>query len=144
MQSIAYLLKFLRFFLLKRLIFQFSIYDTILSEMNIKTNKQLIELILSEYSIGRVTSIEQLYTGYVNLSYVINTDNKGSNGKYFLRIYNTPIEKDVVFQHSILNYLYFKKFHLVPGLIKTKRGEIICYSSYKKRKLQKLCYFRLS
>ncbi len=91
--------------------------------MSIKTINHQIKLILSEYEIGELLSVEQLHLGYVNLSYKIKTSTKMNNGKFFLRKYNNSNEKDIIFQHSILKHLYKKKFNLVPELIKTKEGK---------------------
>ncbi len=73
-----------------------------------KTNatSQLEEIISKHYEIGELVNYEQLHSGYVNISYIIETGINGKKNKYFLRRYKKGIrEEEVEFEHSVIKHL---------------------------------------
>ena len=81
-----------------------------------------IEKILTDYfDIGTLNKIKKNNRGYVNISYEIETLLNNKINKYLLRIYKQDIlEKDIIFEHSLLKELSKKKFYFSSFPIKTK------------------------
>ena len=83
-----------------------------------------LETILSNhYDLGRLVDYEQLFLGYCNISYIIVLERDGKKERYFLRRYRQGItEETIVFEHSVINHLTKKNFHLIAGIIPTRDG----------------------
>jgi homoserine kinase type II len=76
------------------------------------------------YDIGELCHYEQLFLGYCNTSYVIWTLLDGDEKKHFLRKYKGWItEEEIVFEHSVINHLEEKGFHLVARVLRTRDGK---------------------
>ena len=93
--------------------------------MNMDKAAQLKELVSTHYDIGVLTNYRQLNSGFVNLSYIIETVTNNKKRKYFLRQYQRAKEKGILFEHSVIKHLAKKKFDLVPGLIYTRDGKTL-------------------
>ncbi len=93
--------------------------------MNTDEAFQLKDIITTHYDIGLLTNYRQLHSGYVNLSYIIETVANNKKRKYFLRQYQGAKEKEIVFEHSVITHLVKKRFDLVPGLILTRDGKTL-------------------
>lgn len=84
----------------------------------------LENVILKYYNLGELVNCEELYLGYVNESYIIEVAHNGKKKKYFIRKYKRGIkEEEIIFEHSIINHLVKKNFHLVAKAIPAKDGK---------------------
>ncbi len=84
----------------------------------------LKEIISALYAIGELVDCEQLHTGYVNVSFIIETVSDGETNRYFLRKYRKGIkEEEIEFEHSVIKHLTKKNFHLVAGVISARDGK---------------------
>jgi len=94
-----------------------------------KLNKENIEEILSNYSIGQLEEFKGIEDGIENTNYFLLTNNK----KYILTIYEKRVkEKDLPFFSDLMTGLNKEKFKC-PIPIKNKNNETI--SSYKNKSL---------
>jgi len=81
-------------------------------------------VILGHYDIGELVDWERNDRGYVNISFAIETDAKGKRHRYFLRKYKRGIqERELRFEHSLINHLTERGFGLVARVFKTRDGE---------------------
>lgn len=87
-------------------------------------DSQLQTIILKYYDLGKLADYQKLNLGYVNESYIIEIEHNGRKEKYFIRRYKLGIkEEEVIFEHSIINHLVKKNFHLVAKVIPAKDGK---------------------
>jgi homoserine kinase type II len=94
-----------------------------------KLNKENIEEILSNYSIGELTEFKGIEDGIENTNYFLFVDNK----KYILTIYEKRVkEKDLPFFSDLMTGLHKASFQC-PVPIKNNNKETI--SSYKNKNL---------
>jgi len=85
--------------------------------------EHLQDIINKYYDIGDIIQIKKLDRGYVNESFVIDTEKAGKRYKYFLRKYKRGIrEEEVKFEHSVIKHLMKKKFTLAASIIKRIDG----------------------
>jgi homoserine kinase type II len=89
------------------------------------TNRiSLAEFLAEHYEIGELCGAQRLDRGYVNVSYVIETEFEGRKELYFFRRYKESIqEEEVRFEHSLIQHLVRKRFGLVADIIPTKEGK---------------------
>jgi homoserine kinase type II len=85
---------------------------------------QLETIISNQYDLGKLVDYEQLFLGYCNISYTIIIERNGKRKKFFLRRYRQGItEEEIAFEHSLINHLKKKSFHLIAGIIPTRDGK---------------------
>ncbi len=82
-----------------------------------------IKDILNSYDLGHLVDFERNERGYINTSFLIETEKEGQRLRHFLRRYKTGIRKsEIEFEHSILKHLAKKGFTLVAQFIETRQG----------------------
>ena len=92
--------------------------------MNNQQVNQLEKILSTYYQIGTLKEYQQLHLGYVNISYIIETEIAGVRKKYFLRRYKQGIKKEeIAFEHSVIAYLTAKGYNLIADVVKTKEGK---------------------
>ena len=85
---------------------------------------QLAEVVATDYDLGDVVGVEQIFGGYVNLSFAVHTRDADGEHRYFVRKYNKAItEREIRFEHALVNHLNAKGFHLAARVYPNKRGE---------------------
>jgi homoserine kinase type II len=83
----------------------------------------LRELLAKHYAIGELADYEQLFWGYVNLSYVVETVDGDKREKYFLRRYKDGVQvEEIEFEHSVVNHLVERGLGLVAQVLPTRDG----------------------
>ena len=96
--------------------------------------KEDIEIVLREYSIGKLEKFDPIEEGVENTNYRILVDKK----KYILTIYEKRVDKkDLPFFCNLTTELFKRKFKC-PLPIKNKKNEMISY--YKDKKLTILSF----
>jgi len=90
-------------------------------------NRERLELdnILSRhYRIGELVDYEKDTLGLYNVSYSIDTVDRGKTGRYFLRKYRKGRkEAEIRFEHSLINHLVEKNFDIVAPIVNTRTGD---------------------
>lgn len=83
-----------------------------------------INILSENYDIGQLIHQEQINSGDVNDSYIIDMLRNGKNNRYLMRRYNkrTPEEK-IRFEHTLHHELQIRNFKFSPQLISTKSGK---------------------
>ncbi len=85
---------------------------------------QLAEVVATDYDLGEVVGVEQIFGGYVNLSFAVHTRDADGEHRYFVRKYNRAItEGEIRFEHALVNHINAKGFHLAARVYPAKRGE---------------------
>jgi homoserine kinase type II len=86
-------------------------------------SQQLTDVITRDYDLGPVVRIEQIFGGYVNVSCAVWTKTDAGEHKYFVRKYNEDItEREVRFEHALVNHIVDKGFHVAARVYETKDG----------------------
>jgi homoserine kinase type II len=84
---------------------------------------QLAEVLAEDYDLGDVVRVEQVFGGYVNLSFVVVTRTDDGLQRYFVRKYNRHIEeREIRFEHALVAYLDGKGFHLAARVFPNRIG----------------------
>ncbi|WP_407309050.1 phosphotransferase enzyme family protein [Desulfosporosinus sp. SB140] len=78
---------------------------------------------LKHYDLGTLTDIYEIFGGYVNRSFGILTEKDGVQYEYFVRKYKYGItEKEILFEHSMIDYSIANGLDIAAGLIRTIDG----------------------
>jgi homoserine kinase type II len=84
---------------------------------------QLAEVVASDYDLGEVLRVEQILGGYTNLSFAVVVATPEGERKYFVRKYNrVNTEREVQFEHALVNHISGKGFHIAAQVFPSKRG----------------------
>lgn len=85
--------------------------------------RSLIIEVLSQYDLGAVTEVYEIFGGYVNRSFGIYTDRNGEKGEYFVRMYKKGVsEKEIRFEHALLDFVKEDGMAMAAGIYRTKDG----------------------
>lgn len=83
---------------------------------------QIVEA-LKDYDLGAVIDVYEIFGGYGNRSFGIITEKDGVKQEYFVRKYKYGItEKEILFEHSMINYSIVHGLHIAAKLYSTKDG----------------------
>ena len=86
-------------------------------------SSQLAEVVASDYDLGEVLRVEQILGGYTNLSFAVVVETPEGERKYFVRKYNrVNTEREVQFEHALVNHISGKGFHIAAQVFPTKHG----------------------
>ena len=83
----------------------------------------LSDIVSQYYDLGKLISVERNETGYVNISYHIQTLRGGERKQYILRCYRQGThENKIKFEHALMKELPERGFDLAPRVVVTKDG----------------------
>ena len=86
-------------------------------------SRQIEEIFNEDYDLGEVVKIEQIHGGYVNQAFAVWTRTESGERKYFVCKYNKAIiEREVRFQHRLVNHIVRRGFHMAAEVFETKTG----------------------
>ena len=84
---------------------------------------QLGDVVRRDYDLGEVVGVDQIFGGYVNLSFAVRTRTEQGEQRYFVRKYNrNTTEREVRFEHALVNHISGKGFHIAARVYPNKRG----------------------
>ena len=84
---------------------------------------QLAEVVATDYDLGEVVGVEQIFGGYCNLSFAVRTRDAEGEHRYFVRKYNKAItEREIRFEHALVNHINARGFHLAARVYPNTRG----------------------
>jgi homoserine kinase type II len=84
---------------------------------------QLAEVVATDYDLGEVLRVEQILGGYTNLSFAVVVATPEGERKYFVRKYNRlNTEREVQFEHALVNHISGKGFHIAARVYPNKAG----------------------
>jgi homoserine kinase type II len=84
---------------------------------------QLGDVVARDYDLGDVVGVDQIFGGYVNLSFAVRTRDADGEHRYFVRKYNrATTEREVRFEHALVNHLNGKGLHIAARVYPDKAG----------------------
>jgi homoserine kinase type II len=84
---------------------------------------QLAEVVATDYDLGEVLRVEQILGGYTNLSFAAVVATPEGERRYFVRKYNRlNTEREVQFEHALVNHISGKGFHIAARVYPNKAG----------------------
>ncbi len=86
-------------------------------------SSQLAEVVATDYDLGEVLRVEQILGGYTNLSFAVVVAAPEGERRYFVRKYNRlNTEREVLFEHALVNHISGKGFHIAAQVFPSKQG----------------------
>jgi homoserine kinase type II len=86
-------------------------------------SSQLAEVVASDYDLGDVLRVEQILGGYTNLSFAVVVGTPEGERRFFVRKYNrVNTEREVQFEHALVNHISGKGFHIAAQVFPSKLG----------------------
>ncbi|MBF0205280.1 MAG: phosphotransferase [Oligoflexia bacterium] len=89
----------------------------------------LRQILEANYELGNVHEIYEIFGGYINRSFGINCkikDNNAQSNRFFLRKYKKGIsEKEILFEHSLIEYSIANGFTCSAAVVNRKHGGTI-------------------
>jgi homoserine kinase type II len=87
---------------------------------------QLAEVVTTDYDLGEVLRVEQILGGYVNLSFAVVVATPEGERRFFVRKYKASTsERDVRFEHALVNHVSGKGFHIAACVYPNRHGETL-------------------
>ena len=85
--------------------------------------RQLVDIMLEFYDLGRVQDVYEIFGGCVNRSYRLVVQRAGIQNDYFLREYKTGIAEDQIkFEHALINHCAGRGFTIAARVIANRQG----------------------
>jgi homoserine kinase type II len=85
--------------------------------------RQLVDIILEFYDLGRLQDVYEISGGYVNRSYRLVVQRAGIRNDYFLREYKPGIAEDQIkFEHALINHCVGRGFSFAARVIANRQG----------------------
>ncbi len=86
--------------------------------------QKAIDIFKTHYDLGEVSHIKELTGGYNNYSFAITARRNDSQVKYVVRRYNPrTAEKEIIFEHALVNHLNDNGFDLAARIYPTTDGD---------------------
>lgn len=86
--------------------------------------RSLILEAMSNYDLGTVTDVYEIFGGYVNRSFGVYTEKDGLRKDYMVRLYKKGVtEKEIKFEHSLLDFCKKNGMSMVAGIYRTRDGK---------------------
>jgi len=83
-----------------------------------------------QYDLGQLTRFRVVLGGYCNKGYAVWMSGRDGVHQYFLRLYNpTAIEKEIRFEHALVNHLRANGFTLAAGIVPCRNGETLAVTA---------------
>ena len=86
--------------------------------------QKAIDIFRTHYDLGEVLDAKELTGGYNNHSFALTAGRDARQVRYVVRRYNPrTMEKEVKFEHAMVNHLNDNGFDLAAGILPTKGGD---------------------
>jgi len=87
---------------------------------------QLTEVVASDYDLGDVLRVEQIFGGTENLSFAVITDDGDGEHRYFVRKYKYgTVEREIRYEHALVRHIMANGFELPARVYDTTRGDTL-------------------
>ena len=89
------------------------------SELNDKRLTETIRCLMEEnFDLGKLIRVKEIFGGYCHKSFALWMATNDHVNRYFLRLYNpNVIEKEILFEHALLNHLKSSGFTLAAAIV---------------------------
>jgi homoserine kinase type II len=92
--------------------------------------EQITEIVESFYDIGTVTAVNEIFGGYNNRSFGIETLKDEYTRTYFLRQYKPGVTADeICFEHALIGHAIRNGFTFAAGIVATVQGATFVQST---------------
>jgi homoserine kinase type II len=87
---------------------------------------QVSEVFATEYDLGAVDHVEQVFGGFENLSFAVWADDGGAKKRYFVRKYKYgTAEREIRYEHALVRHVRDKGFLLAAEVFGTRSGDTV-------------------
>lgn len=87
---------------------------------------QVREVVTSEYDLGEVLRVEQIFGGTENLSFGVVTGTADGEHRHFVRKYkHGTVEREIRYEHALVRHIREKGFELPARVFETRRGDTV-------------------
>ncbi len=87
---------------------------------------QLAEVVASEYDLGEVDRVEQIFGGFENLSFAVITRDADGEHRYFVRKYKYgTVEREIRYEHALVRHIRDNGFELPARVYVTRHGDTL-------------------
>ena len=87
---------------------------------------QLAEVVATEYDLGEVVRVEQIFGGFENLSFAVITKDGDGERRNFVRKYkHGTVEREIRYEHALVRHIRDKGFELPARVYETRDGDTL-------------------
>ena len=87
---------------------------------------QVREVVTSEYDLGEVLRVEQIFGGTENLSFGVVTGTADGEHRHFVCKYKYgTVEREIRYEHALVRHIREKGFELPARVFETRRGDTV-------------------
>jgi homoserine kinase type II len=87
---------------------------------------QLAVVVASEYDLGEVVRVEQIFGGFENLSFaVITRDGEGEHRNFVRKYKHGTVEREIRYEHALVRHIRAKGFELPARVFEAKNGDTL-------------------
>ena len=87
---------------------------------------QLAEVVASEYDLGEVVRVEQIFGGFENLSFaVITRDGEGEHRNFVRKYKHGTVEREIRYEHALVRHIRDKGFELPARVFEARSGDTL-------------------
>ena len=87
---------------------------------------QLAEVVATDYDLGEVDRVEQIFGGFENLSFAVITRDGQGEHRYFVRKYKYgTVEREIRYEHALVRHIRDNGFTLPARVFLTKNGDTL-------------------
>jgi homoserine kinase type II len=87
---------------------------------------QLAEVVASDYDLGEVLRVEQIFGGFENLSFAVITKDGQGEHRHFVRKYKYgTVEREIRYEHALVRHIRDNGFLLPARVFETKHGDTL-------------------
>ncbi len=87
---------------------------------------QLAEVVATEFDLGEVVRVEQIFGGFENLSFAVITKDGDDERRNFVRKYKYgTVEREIRYEHALVRHIRANGFELPARVFETKSGDTL-------------------
>jgi homoserine kinase type II len=87
---------------------------------------QLAEVVATDYDLGEVVRVEQIFGGFENLSFAVITRDGGGEQRNFVRKYKYgTVEREIRYEHALVRHIRDNGFELPARVFETTSGDTL-------------------
>jgi homoserine kinase type II len=87
---------------------------------------QLAEVVATEYDLGEVVRVEQIFGGFENLSFAVITKDGDGERRNFVRKYKYgTVEREIRYEHALVRHIRDRGFELPARVFESKSGDTL-------------------
>ncbi len=89
-------------------------------------SSQLAEVVDTDYDLGEVVRVEQIFGGFENLSFAVITRDGDGERRNFVRKYKYgTVEREIRYEHALVRHIRDKGFELPARVFETSAGDTL-------------------